>query len=221
MSPERFVRLRAALRRRQTTLTVLMENVHKSHNYSAVLRTCDAVGIQDAHAISTSLLVETHRLTSASAAKWVDVTVHNDIDAACAALRGQGLRILAAHLAPDAIDFRAVDYTAPVAILLGAEKDGVTPLARSLADGCIAVPMEGLVSSLNVSVACAVILFEAQRQRRAAGLYDHQHLPPERFARLLIEWAYPDIASYCRKHRLPYPPLTDDGDIVGDFRRTT
>lgn len=219
MGSERFTRLRAALCRRQTTLTVLMENVHKIHNYSAILRTCDAVGIQDAHAVSTSLLVATDRRSSASAAKWIDVAVHSDVDAACAVLRGQGSRILAAHFTAEATDFRDVDFTAPTAILLGAEKEGITERAAALVDACIVIPMEGLVGSLNVSVACAVILFEAQRQRRAAGMYDQQHLPPPRFARLLFEWCYPDIADYCRRHSLPYPPLDDEGEIIGDFRQ--
>ena len=98
MTPERFARIRRTLQRRQTSLTVLMENVHKAHNYSAILRSCDAVGVFTAHAISTSSLVQTHRLTSASADKWVHVEVHPAIGAATAGLKKNGFRILAAHL---------------------------------------------------------------------------------------------------------------------------
>jgi len=219
MTPERFARLRAALDRRQTTLTVLMENVHKPHNYSAVLRSCDAVGIHAAHAVSTDQLVQTYPLSSASAAKWVGVEVHPEIDAACGHLKDGGFTILAADFGDDARDFRDIDYTAPTAILLGAERDGLSAEAARWADQRIVVPMEGLVQSLNVSVACAVILFEAQRQRRAAGMYERRHLADEVHGPLLFEWAYPEIAAYCRQRALPYPPLDADGEIIGDFRR--
>lgn len=219
MTPERHARMRAALDRRQTTLTVLMENVHKPHNYSAVLRSGDAVGIYEAHAVSTDKLVQTYPLSSASGAKWVGVRVHSDITEACDHLHRHGFTILAADFGDDARDFREVDYTVPTAILLGAEKDGMSPEAAQLADQRIVVPMEGLVRSLNVSVACAVILFEAQRQRRDAGMYERRHLSDDLYERLLFEWSHPEIAAYCRQRDRAYPPLNDEGEIVGEFRR--
>jgi tRNA (guanosine-2'-O-)-methyltransferase len=218
MTPERFDRLRRTLARRQTSLTVLMENVHKPHNYSAVLRSCDAVGIHRAHAVATDKLVQTHEVTSASASRYVHVAVHSTIGEACAHLHAGGFRILAAHLGEAARDFREADYTTPSAILLGTEREGLSAEAAGLADEHVIIPMEGLVRSLNVSVACAVILFEAQRQRRAAGLYDRPQVPAPERERLLFEWGYPDIASWCRRHDKPYPALDEAGEIIGDFR---
>mgnify|MGYP006270851919 CR=1 FL=1 len=221
MTPERFHHLREVLARRQVTLTVLMENVHKPHNYSAVLRSCDAVGIHRAHAISSQAVVSTAKMhsSSASAAKWVQVTVHGDIHEACASLHAEGFSIFAAHLGADARDYRTVDYTQPVAILLGAEKDGVTPEALEHVDGCIHIPMQGMVQSLNVSVANAVVLFEAQRQRVQAGMYARGGLSEAELTAQLFEWAYPRIAELCRRRRAPYPELDSDGRIVGPVPR--
>src|SRR5687768_11659982 len=119
MREDRLRRLKDMLDRRQLDLTVLMENVHKPHNYSAVVRTCDAVGVHEAHAIATDLLVQTDPKTSASAAKWVDVVVHSTIGEAIGHLRGRGFRLVAAHFSPDAVDFRDLDYTQKIALLLG------------------------------------------------------------------------------------------------------
>jgi len=129
-------------------------------------------------------------------------------------LKRVGWRLAVADARPDAIDYRALDYTEQVAIVLGAELGGPTPCARAAADVAIAIPMHGLVESLNVSVAAAVVLFEAENQRRRAGLYDECRLAPEHVQRKLFEWAHPIIAQRCRDKGVAYPPLTDDGDIA-------
>lgn len=219
MTPQRFKQLRGILRRRQPDLTVLMENLHKPHNFSAVLRTCDAVGIYETHAVDGTKMIQTDRLTSASAKKWVKVRVHQKLEAAVDHLKGRGQRILAAHFSQSAKDFRDIDYTGPCAILLGGEKDGVSPEAAKSADEHIVIPMLGAVQSLNVSVAAAVILFEAQRQRQLAGSYDAQHLDGETFHRDLFEWSHPVIAKHLQRKQHPYPTLSDEGDIVDDFPR--
>lgn len=210
---ERFARLRRTLDRRQPDLTVLLEGVHKPHNFSAILRTCDAVGVLEAHATAPTGRVRRSRATSSGTAKWVGVRAHASIADALTALRREGLRIVAAHLDDAAVDFRRQDYTRPTAILLGQEKLGVTPQAAAGADALVSIPMLGLGASLNVSVAAALILFEAQRQRAEAGLYDRSRLDPETYRRTLFEWAYPELAAYCRQTGAPYPRLDADGRI--------
>lgn len=214
MTPERHQRIRAVLDRRQPDLTVLLEKVHKPHNFSAILRTCDAVGVLEAHAVTPSGRVRRHKPTSAGSGKWVKVTAHPTVAGALATLRQRGFQVLAAHLADQAVDFRAPDYTRPTAILLGQEKLGVTDEAVAGADGFIAIPMAGMVASLNVSVAAALILYEAQRQRSRAGLYDLPRLDPETHRRTLFEWAYPELAAYCREIGHPYPRLDEGGRIL-------
>jgi tRNA (guanosine-2'-O-)-methyltransferase len=187
-TPERIARIREVLSRRQPDLTVLLENVHKPHNLSAILRTCDAVGVLRAHAVNPTGGVPTFNETSGGSHKWVDLEVHPDIRSAIAHFKGQGFQVLAAHLFEGAVDYREADYTRPTAVLLGAEKWGVSEEAAALSDLHVKIPMMGMVGSLNVSVAAAVILFEAQRQRLRAGMYERSRLDPEAYQRLLEDW---------------------------------
>lgn len=188
MTEARRRRIEEVLRRRQPDLTVLLENVHKPHNLSAILRSCDAVGVLEAHAVNPTGGVPTFNETSGGSHKWVYLRVHPDIQTAIGHLRGQGFRIYATALREGAQDFREVDYTQPTAILLGAEKWGVSQEALALSHGAIKIPMLGMAQSLNVSVAAAVILFEAQRQRLKAGLYEHPRLDPGLYQRVLEDW---------------------------------
>ncbi|MCX7802612.1 MAG: tRNA (guanosine(18)-2'-O)-methyltransferase TrmH [Meiothermus ruber] len=201
MTPERLARIRAVLNKRQPDLTVLMERVHKPHNFSAILRSCDAVGVLEAHAIPAkqgipnleeaeglSLEGKTFNETSGSAAKWVGLQLHADTASAFAHLKARGFQVLAAHFSERAVDYRQADYTRPTCILLGTEKWGVSPEAAELADAHILIPMVGMVQSLNVSVAAAVILFEAQRQRLQAGFYEQVRLAPEQYEAVLQSW---------------------------------
>jgi tRNA (guanosine-2'-O-)-methyltransferase len=219
MTPHRLQRLREVLARRQPDLTVLMDGVHKKHNVSAVIRTCDAVGVLDAHAVWPAPKMGTHAGMSGGSGRWVRVVTHTDMSAAVTQLHDTGLRIVAAQQGEHAQDYRALDYTQPTAFVLGAELDGLGPVARAHADVHALIPMQGMVGSLNVSVAAALFLFEAQRQRLAAGLYERCRLDPARYDAVLFEWAHPLVAAYCRRHGAPYPPMDATGTIVGDFRR--
>lgn len=197
-----------------------MDNVHKPHNVSAVVRTCDAVGVLEAHAVAPGQDTFVPRHESASGVrKYIRVRTHPSHGAAFDALRDRGFRIYAAHLDENSRDFRSVDFTRPTAFLLGAELDGVSDDALAGADGAVFIPMLGAVASLNVSVAAAILLFEAQRQRQAAGLYDTRRLDADTYTRTLFEWAYPEIAELCRRRGQPYPPLDDEGELLGDVPR--
>ena len=191
MTQRRLERIRQVLSRRQPDLTVVMENVNKAHNLAAIARSCDAVGVGEIHAISDNPRVRlTHKVAS-GASRWVRIHRHASIGEACGMLRERGFQLLAAHLGETAVDFREIDYTRPTALLVGAELSGVSEQAGALADRHIVIPMLGMVQSLNVSVASALVLFEAQRQRLAAGFYDSPRLPPEEYRRLLKEWTSP------------------------------
>jgi len=218
-TPRRYHRLRTVLDRRQPDLTVLMEDVQVPRNLAAILRSCDAVGVFEAHAVWPAGRLKISRPASGGNRKWLPVRKHRTLLEALERLRNQGLRVLAAHPTPDAVPFREVDYTLPTCLLLGNEDDGLTPEALAAADGVVAIPMEGMGTSLNVSVAAALLLFEAQRQRRAAGLYDAPRLDPETYARILFEWTQPQIAAQCRKRGVAYPALDEEGEIVGPVPR--
>ncbi len=214
MIPRRYERLKQVLDRRQPDLTVLTEDVHKPHNFSAIIRTCDAVGVFAVHAVNKHSDTPTFSQVAQGSEKWVKLYDHPDIKTAIEHLQQQQHRVYAAHLSDRAIDYRQVDYTRPTAILLGTEKWGVTEEAADLVDGHIIIPMQGMVQSLNVSVANAVILFEAQRQRLQAGLYDKVRLDPETYQQTVFEWGYPDIAAMYRRQGKPYPKLGERGEIL-------
>ena len=216
MRPERFHRLRAVLARRQPDLTVLMENVHKSHNFSAILRNCDAVGVLDAHVVPPRGGLDLHHHASAGTRKWIRVHRHATVSEAIDHLHGQGFRVLAAHPSPDALDFRDVDFTRPTAVMMGAELDGVSEEGLALADDHVVIPMMGMVHSLNVSVATSLLLYEAQRQRTQAGMYGESRIPAEEFTKTLFEWAYPSMAAKRRNDGRPYPSLDEDGQLLRD-----
>lgn len=216
MIPRRYERLKTVLNQRQPDLTVLMENVHKPHNLSAIIRTCDAVGVAEVHAVNRHSDTLTYSQVAQGSEKWVKLHFHADILTAIKHLQQKKHRVYAAHLSDGAIDYRQVDYTKPTAILLGTEKWGVTKEAANLVDGHIVIPMQGMVQSLNVSVANAVVLFEAQRQRLQAGLYEHVRLPPETYRQTIFEWGYPDIAAMYRRQGKAYPELGEQGEILPD-----
>lgn len=219
MTPQRLEKLRRVLASRQPDLTVLLDNVHKPHNLSAVLRTCDAVGVFEVNAVWPDPRLRPHRLVSSSAGKWVRLRTHADVDGAARTLAGEGFALVAAHPAADSRDYRELDYTRPTALLLGAELEGLSDAALALADDRVQVPMLGMIASLNVSVAAAVVLFEARHQRMRAGLYASTRLDAERYASSFFEWAHPEVAEYCRRHGLAYPALDEDGEIAEPLPR--
>ena len=212
----RAARVFEVLARRQPDLTILAEDVYKPHNLSAMLRSCDAVGVGTVHAVRPTGGVPTYDATSASAHKWVDLIVHRTVDEAVSVLRGAGARIVAAHFSDAAIDYRDVDYRQPTAILFGNERSGVSARAAELADVHVTIPMLGMVRSLNVSVATAVILFEAQRQRREAGAYDRPALSARERNDRAVRWLYPQRAAAAEAAGVPLPWLDANGGLEGE-----
>lgn len=190
MTPERQEKLLKVLRNRQAGLAVVMENVHDPHNISAVMRTCDAVGIQEIYILNTK--IHRHRKfgprSSSSAAKWLTVHHYEDSVACFQDLRQNYDRILTTYLGPDSVGLYDTDLTMKLALVFGNEHEGVSEEIRALADGNFQVPQVGIIRSLNISVACAVTIYEALRQRTQAGLYNNNSLPPERRRNLLSEW---------------------------------
>jgi tRNA (guanosine-2'-O-)-methyltransferase len=169
---------------------VVFENVHDPHNVSAVIRSCDAVGVMEAHGIYTGRQVfpKLGEKSSASARKWVDVHLHADVDSCYTALRARGFRIYTTHMSSDARPLYDVDLTEPVALVFGNEHAGVTDEAREKADGNVIIPQVGMIQSLNISVACAVSLYEAFRQRSARGMYDTPQIPSSRLEADITDW---------------------------------
>ena len=193
MTPERTDRLQVVMDKRQPNLTVVLENVNDPHNISAVMRTCDAVGIQDIYILNTTIGMHESwsAKASSSAAKWL--TIHRFTDAASCfkALRNNFNKIYTTHLATGAIDLYDLDLTESVALVFGNEHSGVSSGITSLADGNFIIPQVGIIKSLNISVACAVSLYEAYRQKNIAGHYKTPQLNGEVQSLLKSSWGMP------------------------------
>ena len=220
--PRRFERLKSVLNHRMADLTVLLEHVEKPHNLSAILRSCDAVGALEAHAVSFDGRPRTFNSTSQGSQKWVPLHDHPDTETAIRCLKEKGFYLYGTHLGVDAKDYRECNFTGPTAFVLGAEKWGLTDQARDLMDEALFIPMRGMVQSLNVSVATATLLFEALRQRQVAGLAPTQGegLKPEQYQQLLFEWSYPEVARWCQEQQRPYPALSEEGELMEELPRT-
>ena len=216
MTPERLARLAQVLDQRQPDLTVVMDEVNKPHNLSAIIRSADAVGVAEVQAVWPKHAMRMVASAAKGSHDWVLVHTHPDIGSCVASLKARGMQVLATHLDDTAVDYRAVDYTRPTAILFGAEKYGLPQASLALADQRIIIPMHGMVQSLNVSVAAALILYEAQRQRANAGMYDQPRLPPELRSRLLFQGCHPQLFRRCRLKGLPWPQVDDDGTLHAD-----
>jgi tRNA (guanosine-2'-O-)-methyltransferase len=169
----------------------VLENVHDPHNIGAVLRSCDAVGVLDVHTIYT---IEERpirayaRSTSGSASKWINVVHHSSVVRCYDDLRAKGYRVMVAALSENSIELYDADLTRPTAIVFGNEQRGASAEAVGLADQVVEIPMMGMVESLNISVAGAVTLFEALRQRKLAGLYASARLDQAQLEELAGEW---------------------------------
>ena len=214
MTAERFARLVEVLNLRQPDLTVVSDSVHKGQNLSAIVRTCDAVGIMDVHSALDEATFRAHTGTTMGTHKWVETHVYQNVSEPLTKLHSEGYQIVAADTAGSTVDYREIDFTQPTALLLGAEKYGISDTAAPFIDKRITVPMLGMVESFNVSVACAIILAEARRQREQAGFYQQRRLDNSRYQQLLFQWSQPLLAKYCQKHQLPYPALNEQGEII-------
>jgi tRNA (guanosine-2'-O-)-methyltransferase len=190
MTPERTNKLIKVLLRRQANITVVMENVHDPHNISAVMRTCDAVGIQDMYILNTK--IPRHKKwgskSSSSAAKWLTVHQYTDTETCFAHLRKNYHRIYATHLSSDAINLYDIDFTKSIALIFGNEHDGVSKQIKDMVDASFMIPQVGIIQSLNISVACAVTIYEAFRQKKIAHHYDRASLAEHRINKLMAEW---------------------------------
>ncbi len=190
MTEERKNKLTAVIRKRQFDLAIVLENVADPHNISAVMRTCDAVGVQEIYVLNTR--IPRHKKwgakSSSSAAEWLTVHQFEDAAGCFAALRKKYTCILTTHLGSDATHLYEMDLTKSTVLVFGNEHSGVSDEIRAMADGNFLIPQVGIIRSLNISVACAVTLYEAFRQKQRAGHYEREDQDAALKKKLLDEW---------------------------------
>lgn len=177
MNEKRLEKFRRVAMQRQNDLTVILENVTDLHNIGAVLRSCDSVGIREIFVLHTeeglkSDFITIGKKTSGGSRRWVDVHYYTAAKACFEHVKRNYQRVLGTQLSESSVSLFKLDLTQPIAFLFGNEHDGISAEAAAFTDGNFVVPQMGMAESLNISVACAVTLYEAFRQRNEQGFYD-------------------------------------------------
>ena len=186
---ERLQKIIETATARQFSLRIVMENIHDPHNVSAIFRTCDAVGVPKINLLYTfESFPRISKTSSSSANKWIEVEKYNETKKCYDDLRKQGFKVYASMLNKKAVNIYDIDLTKKTALVFGNEKRGVSSEAEKLADETFYIPMRGMIQSLNVSVAAAVTLYEAQRQRVLKGMYKKSDLTKEELEKLIDKW---------------------------------
>ena len=186
---KRLEKITRVVNSRQHSLTVVMENIHDPHNVSAIFRTCDAVGIPKVNLVyNFETFPRIGKKSSASAFKWVDKEKYKSVEECYSELRKDGFKIFASSLSDKSKNLYDLDLTQKVAIVVGNEHRGVSETSAELADEVFLIPQFGMVQSLNVSVATAVILYEAMRQRIKKGKYKKSELDEKAIDKLIDNW---------------------------------
>ncbi|HQE13146.1 MAG TPA: RNA methyltransferase [Flavipsychrobacter sp.] len=190
MTPERNQKILDVLSKRQPDITLVFENVHDPHNISAVMRTCDAVGVQEIYILNTAISTSKRygMKSSASAARWLTIHHFENTEACFNTVKNKYANIFATHLGEQSVSLYDLDLSTSIALVFGNEHAGVTEEALRYCDGNFIIPQVGMVQSLNISVACAVSLYEAFRQRNSKGYYDKIRLETEQYNELKAAW---------------------------------
>ena len=185
----RIKKIISVLSKRQKDLTLIIDNIHDPHNVSAILRSCDAFGVHKIHLYyTTEQFPELGKKSSASAIKWVEREKHTDAKDMIESLTREGFKIIRTGFSEKAKSILEYDLTKPVAIILGNEHRGLSPELIELVDDELYIPMQGMVESLNVSVAAAIILYESWRQRSLIGMYDRPSFDDKTLSKLIETW---------------------------------
>jgi tRNA (guanosine-2'-O-)-methyltransferase len=189
LTGNRLQKITRAAGARQFSLSIVLENIHDSHNVSAIIRSCDAVGISKVNLLYTiESFPKLNRISSASANKWVEIEKFKSVDECVGSLKKDGFRIYSSLLDQNVRSLYELDLTKKVAIVVGNENRGVSDEMKKQSDETFYIPMKGMIQSLNVSVAAAVSLFEALRQRENKNMYDKSDLTPEQLDLLIDNW---------------------------------
>lgn len=204
ISPERRLKLEQVAANRQFDLTVVLENVHDTHNIAAIMRSCDCVGVHEIYVLYTEPQLNEQRLkigskTSGGASRWIPVRYFRDVKACIQAVRERYAKVLCAMPSSGASSLWDLDLTGSMALVFGNERDGISAELRELTDGDFIIPMSGMAMSLNVSVACALTLYEAFRQRTLAGAYGREFPDNDRSKALLAKWLEDQEQRYAGK----------------------
>jgi len=201
----RYQRILHFLTTRQDTLRLFLDDVKNTHNISAVIRSCDATGIFYLYYYLSEHALSVNRGISLGSERWIQKKRVRNRTAFLEEMKQKGFQCLVTFPGDSAVDYRSVDYTRPSLIVFGNEREGISQTVAQQADQLIKIPMVGMVKSLNISVACAVILYEAFRQREGRGMYRSPSLPRNVFDTFLRRWTVEDRLSKAKASAINAP----------------
>lgn len=187
---KRIEKIKWVLSKRQSSLHVVIENIHDPHNVSAIFRTCDAAGIPKVSLVyNVEKFPKIGKKSSASAYIWIEKEKFKTIEECYGQLKKEKFVIYASSLNGEAKSLFDLDFTKKSAIVLGNEHRGLSKEAEELADERFYIPMFGMVQSLNVSVSAAISIYEAVRQRLLKRMYDESELGADEYKSLVNNWS--------------------------------
>jgi len=188
-SDKRIEKLRSVLENRQLDLKVILEDIHDPHNVNAIYRSCEAVGVMDIILLYMKEEFPDIKFNSSSSAyKWVDLYKFSKPNDIIPKLKQDNYQIYSLILDEKAKSIYDIDWTKPSAIIVGNEHSGVSVETQKLSTENLYIPMNGIVESLNVSVATAVTLYEASRQRKLSGKYPNTNIDKKWLEKKLNQW---------------------------------
>ncbi|MDV7138549.1 RNA methyltransferase [Maribacter sp. TH_r10] len=158
ISAERKERFLNVLEERSKFITVAIEDVYQMHNTSAVIRSCEVFGLQQAHVIESRFGKRLDKNIAMGAQQWVDVQRHETTESCISLLREQGYRIVATTPHNDSCYLEDFKINEKTALFFGTEKEGLSEEVMGKADSFLKIPMVGFTESLNISVSAAIIL---------------------------------------------------------------
>ena len=207
INKERQERIESILISKQPTLQVMLDNVSNSQNLSAIIRSCDGVGVLDFYySTPENCDLRIHKTITQGTHRWINrerIDYENRTEF-LKEKQKEGFQVVVTHLSEKSISFSKVDYSKPTVLVMGNEKDGISNEVLDLADKVVIIPMRGMAQSLNVSVATALILYEAARQRDEANMYDKPQLSLEKREKIMKDWIYRDVIRHRSKGRIFY-----------------
>ena len=176
VNENRAIKYKKVIANRQE-ITIILENVYDPHNIGAVVRSCDAVGISEIFIVETTInqnlaYKKVGKNSSSGARKWIKTHCFENLESCFTEVRSRYKKIFGTHLSTESVSLYDLELTDPVALMFGNEQLGLSSEALTMIDGNFIIPQYGMVQSLNISVACAVSLFEASRQRSVRNMYN-------------------------------------------------
>jgi len=194
MLPQRLDRLKEVLANRIVSVTLVLENLHKDFNISAILRTCESFGIQEVHVVPQPGDGKVFRTITQGCHKWLTIHRHEDVSTCLEMLKKEGYRILAGAFSDDALPLDGADFSGRVALVFSNELEGANPDVLEQVDGFFVIPMSGFSQSLNVSVAAGIVIHHVLKYKLESG-EELERIPNDVAERILEDWVKKSVKN--------------------------